>query len=103
MGTDSLTPVDLTAYRAGIQAARSIHLPRHVREAYRWVELRDVFLDGLGRIWFAETDTLRSSLPADPMVEKKVPPEFWHPERRKKKQRMDYEEARWAKDLELVP
>lgn len=38
----------------------------------------DVFLDGMGRLWYADTDELRAALPAEPEQLPKIPPEFWH-------------------------
>lgn len=40
----------------------------------------DVFQDAAGRFWFAGTDILRASLPADPESVPKIPPKFWHPD-----------------------
>jgi hypothetical protein len=40
----------------------------------------DVFMDGLSRMWYAGTIELMEQLPADPMREPKIPPQFWHPD-----------------------
>lgn len=44
----------------------------------------DVFVDANGRLWYAETRYLRDSLPSDPLAVDKIPPQFWHPDARRK-------------------
>lgn len=40
----------------------------------------DAFMDAMHRIWYAATVELIERLPADPLREPKIPPEFWHPD-----------------------
>lgn len=51
----------------------------------------DVFIDSLGRIWYAPTRQLMEQLPADPLGHQKIPPQFWHPDRAKKAWNDDHE------------
>jgi len=82
------------------KARQTAVIPRHVRAAYRWTPLRDVFLDARGRVWHAETDALRHALPPDPEKHERIPPQFWHPRARARRSREQHEEKHWEQTLE---
>jgi len=86
--------------RLADKARQNAVIPRHVRAAYRWTPLRDVFLDARGRVWHAETDALRHTLPPDPEKHERIPPQFWHPRARAQRSREQHEEQHWAQMLE---
>jgi|SRR5690606_7606512 len=90
-----------TVYQAAImRAERDAYIPPHVRRAYRWTPLRDVFLDGRGRCWHAGTAALREALPWNPESYERIPPQFWHPRARALRSREQHEEQHWAQALE---
>ena len=82
------------------EARRTAYIPPHVRRAYRWTPLRDVFMDGRGRCWHAGTDALREALPWNPESYERIPPQFWHPRARALHSREQHEEQHWAQTLE---
>jgi len=86
--------------RLAREARQNAVIPRHVRAAYRWTPLCDVFLDARGRVWHAETDALRQALPPDPEKHERIPPQFWHPRARALHSREQHEEQHWAQTLE---
>lgn len=86
--------------RLAREARQNAVIPRHVRAAYRWTPLRDVFLDSRGRIWHAETDALRAALPEHPETYDRIPPQFWRPDSRERYRRDVHEEEKWTRDLE---
>lgn len=104
-----------TSDRIYDQVARRIEstvlLPRHVRRAYRWTPLRDVFMDRRGRLWYADpwdgdTHQAHTQLPEDPESYEKIPPQFWHPSVRRARSREQHEAQKRALEderaLELV-
>ena len=105
--SDETTTVDPAAVEWGGRTMRerdaerardTILLPRHVRAAYRANELRDAFMDGSGRIWYAETHELRAQLPADPESYQKIPPQFWAPVSRRRHRREVHEAEKRAQE-----
>lgn len=88
MSTQVIDVVEIppSPYRLALVDALNITLPPHVRRAYSWNELRDVFMDVTGRLWYASTDFDRNRLPTDPLEQPKIPQQFWAPEARKRRQ-----------------
>lgn len=110
-------------YRAAIKAANAIRLPEHVRQAYEWNGLKDVFLErrpggndhghSFCRMWFAATDAARRELPPNPEQFSRIPDQFRHPltrqrlsEQQHAAQRRSWEEERAGQEARrpvLVP